>query len=154
MRLKLISIGTKMPAWVSQGYEEYAKRLPKECRLELIEIPLSRNKNGAHAVIEEGKKLLGKIAPRDTVVALEQRGSTWSTEKLSQQMENWLGSGGDVSLLIGGPNGLSKDAMAAAKQTWSLSPLTLPHPMVRVLVAEQLYRAWTIIQGHPYHSGH
>lgn len=147
-----------MPAWVQEGYTEYARRLPRELALEMVEIPLgNRGRKSSPALAEkarrkEGEAMLAALAPRDHVVALDVQGKPWSTGQLSQQLENWQMQGDNVALLIGGPDGLSADCLARAKQRWSLSPLTLPHPLVRVVLAEQVYRAWTLLAGHPYHK--
>ncbi|MCA6062013.1 23S rRNA (pseudouridine(1915)-N(3))-methyltransferase RlmH [Thalassolituus marinus] len=155
MKLRLLAVGHKMPGWVEQGFAEYAKRLPADCALELVEIaPGHRAKNTSKekAMQQEADALRKAIRPGDHVVALDVLGATWSTEKLSQQLEGWRMQGGDVALLIGGPDGMTPDILSLASQRWSLSALTLPHPLVRVMLAEQLYRAWTILQGHPYHK--
>jgi len=154
MNIHLIAIGDKMPAWVQQGFDEYARRLPRECALRLIEIaPGRRGKNAdiARAVRDEGQRMLGAVPKGARVIALEVKGRNWSTEQLAGQLEAWMGSGQDIALLVGGPEGLSEEARAAADQQWSLSPFTLPHPLVRVILAEQLYRAWSILRNHPYH---
>lgn len=154
MNIHLIAVGEKMPAWVQQGYEEYAKRMPRECSLKLVEIaPGKRGKNAdiARAMRDEGQRMLAAIPKGARVIALEVNGRNWRTEQLAEQLGNWLGGGQDVALLVGGPEGLSDEARAAAQQQWSLSPLTLPHPLVRVLLSEQLYRAWSILNNHPYH---
>jgi len=154
MNIHLIAVGDKMPAWVQQGYDEYAKRLPHECALKLVEItPGKRGKNAdiARAMRDEGQRMLAAIPKGAHVIALEVHGRNWSTEQLASQIEDWMHSGQDVALLVGGPEGLSDQARAAARQQWSLSPLTLPHPLVRVLLAEQLYRGWSILRNHPYH---
>ncbi len=156
MNIHLISIGNRMPRWVQEGYDEYAKRLPAECSLQLVELPLGRRGKGAdltRALREEGERML-KALPRDSlVVALEVKGKTWSTEQLAIKLDGWMGGGRDVALLIGGPDGLADSCLQQADLLWSLSPLTLPHPLVRVVVAEQLYRAWSILRNHPYHRG-
>lgn len=154
MKIHLIAVGEKMPRWVQEGYLEYSKRLPRECGLHLVETPLGhRGKNAdiARLVRAEGKQMLAAIPSGCRVIALDVQGKPWSTEKLSSQLNNWMGSGGDIALLVGGPDGLAADCLAQAQLKWSLSPLTLPHPLVRVLVAEQLYRAWSILRNHPYH---
>ncbi len=143
-----------MPTWVEQGYEEYAKRLPRECQLVLHEImPAKRTKNGHSQqwVEQEGDRILAATQSDHYVVSLDVKGKPWSTEQLAQQMKTWLADGRDVSLLVGGPDGLSTACDQRADQKWSLSALTLPHPLVRVVLAEQLYRAWTVLQNHPYH---
>jgi len=154
MNIHLIAVGERMPAWVQDGYGEYARRLPPECALKLVEIaPGRRGKNAdiARAVREEGERMLAAIPRGARVVALEVEGRSWDTEQLASQLEGWLAGGQDIALLVGGPEGLAEACRARADQQWSLSPLTLPHPLVRVLLAEQLYRAWSILRGHPYH---
>lgn len=154
MKISLIAVGRKMPVWVEQGYQEYAKRMPRECSLELIEIEAEkRGKSGSSQrwMEQEGKRMLAAIPKGDRVVALEVKGAAWSTEKLAKQLEGWMHSGSGVSLLVGGPDGLSAACLQRADQKWSLSNLTLPHPLVRVLLSEQLYRAWSVVNNHPYH---
>ena len=154
MRIHLIAVGTRLPAWVTEAYQEYAKRLPRECSLQLVEIPLSKRRKSQtpeQAADDEGQQILAAL-PRDcTVVAMDGLGKGWSTEALAVRLQDWLGSGRDVALLVGGPDGLSTGCLARADLKWSLSALTYPHPLVRVILAEQLYRAWTISVGHPYH---
>ncbi len=154
MRIYLLAIGTKMPQWVTKGYEEYAHRMPSKCKLILKEIAAEkRNKNSNIEIIQnkEANKLVNAIPKNSRIIALDGRGSIWSTEKLAIRMENWMMSGQDIALLIGGPDGLTNDILAKADEHWSLSNLTFPHPLVRIIVAEQLYRAWTITAKHPYH---
>lgn len=154
MRLSIIAVGTKMPAWVEQGVEEYGRRMPRELKLEWREIPLARRGKDSRPqqlCAREGEQLLKAVPAGDRVIALDVRGKRISTEQLAQQLEGWQMSGDNYSLLIGGPDGLSSDCLERAEQRWSLSDLTLPHPLVRVLLAEQLYRAWTITVNHPYH---
>lgn len=154
MRIHLIAVGNRMPEWVITGYGEFAGRLPTECRLHLIEITPGRRAKGAdvaRAIAEEGERMLAAIPKDSAVIALEVEGKSWSTEGLAQQFAAWLQAGRDVALLVGGPDGLAETCRARADLKWSLSPLTLPHMLVRIVVAEQLYRAWSILQGHPYH---
>lgn len=153
MKIRLLTVGTKMPEWVDSGFKEYSKRMPPELRVELIEVPIGvRGRNPSTQPKEnQGRALLKHISQQDFVVALEVLGKSQSTEALAGQLENWQMSGQDLCLLIGGPDGLSADCLARANLKWSLSDLTLPHPMVRILVMEQLYRAWTINTNHPYH---
>lgn len=154
MHLRIVTIGTKMPGWVVDGCNEYSKRLPRELKLQWIELPLGhRNKNAAtqRAIASENDAMLAQIPDANTVVALDQRGKSWSTEQLAAELRDWQMNGRDVSLLIGGPDGLGKACVDRADKRWSLSELTLPHPLVRVLLVEQLYRAWSLNQGHPYH---
>lgn len=155
MKVRLIAVGGKMPSWVTEGYNEYAKRLPQEVSLELVELALGHRGKGAdlaRAKKQEGDQMLAAIPKGDRVIALEVGGKNWSTEKLAEQLESWQMDGRNVSLLVGGPEGLDARCVALADQKWSLSALTLPHPLVRVLLAEQLYRACTVLQGHPYHK--
>lgn len=143
-----------MPDWVATGYQEYARRMPRECVLKLTEISPHRRTRGsdaARARAAEGERMLSAAPGSARLVALDQGGRQWSTEQLARELDGWLGSGEDVALMIGGPDGLSAECLAAARQRWSLSALTLPHPLVRVVVAEQLYRAWSILRNHPYH---
>jgi 23S rRNA (pseudouridine1915-N3)-methyltransferase len=155
MKLRLLAVGNKMPAWVTEGFLEYARRMPQDCALELVEIsPGHRSKSSSKekAMQQEADALLRAIRPQDHLIALDVLGKSWSTEQLSDQLGQWRMNGGDVALMIGGPDGISPELLAQARQRWSLSNLTLPHPLVRVVVAEQLYRAWTLLQGHPYHK--
>jgi 23S rRNA (pseudouridine1915-N3)-methyltransferase len=154
MQLHLISVGNNMPLWVQQGYAEYAKRLPRECELVLKEIPAG--KRGKHAdvarlVKEEGDKMLTALPPRAHLVTLDIPGKAWTTPQLADNLKIWLESGQNIALLVGGPEGLAAAVKERATQSWSLSNLTLPHPLVRVVVAEQIYRAWSILHNHPYH---
>ena len=154
MKSSLLAAGTKMPDWINTGFHDYAKRLTDDVRLEVVEIPAGkRGKNAdiARLTEKEGEAQLAAIGSNDRVIALEVGGKALSTEELSQMLGTWLQEGRNISLLIGGPEGLSPAASARADQQWSLSRLTLPHPLVRVLLAEQLYRAWTLLKGHPYH---
>lgn len=143
-----------MPDWVRQGYDEYAKRLPRECDLVLKEIvPGKRGKNSdvARIVKEEGDRMLAAIPQGAHVVTLDIPGKPWTTPDLAQAMKRWLESGQNIALLVGGPEGLSDAAKQMARESWSLSKLTFPHPLVRIIVAEQIYRAWSILHNHPYH---
>ncbi len=154
MKVTLIAVGRKMPSWVGQGFSEYARRMPRECSLNLIEIEAEkRGRSGSPQrwKEQEGRRILAAIPKGDLVITLDVKGASWSTEKLSQQMERWLRDGAGVSLLVGGADGLSQQCLQQAQQSWSLSNLTLPHPLVRVVVAEQLYRGWTVVNKHPYH---
>ena len=156
MRIHLLAIGTKMPGWVNTGTAEYAGRMPPQCQLLIREITAEkRTKNSDLNRIRqsEGEKLLAAIPDGNLVITLDVKGKPWSTEQLSQQLDAWMMSGRDVSLLVGGPEGLSSACLQRAEQSWSLSPLTFPHPLVRIVVAEQLFRAWSILTNHPYHRG-
>lgn len=154
LKIHLLAIGVRMPDWVKAGYAEYARRLPRECALHLVEIPAGKrgpNPDLARIVREEGERLLAAVPPGSRLMALDERGREWTTAELAEQLSIWLREGGDLSLLIGGPDGLDPACRARAGQLWALSRLTLPHPLVRVMVAEQLYRAWSLLHHHPYH---
>ncbi len=154
MRARLIAVGERMPGWVAEGFAEYRKRLAHELPLELIELkPGARGKgrDDVRAMRDEGESILA-VLPRDMqVIALDGRGKTWSSEELAEQLARWRMSGRDLAFLIGGPDGHAPAVLARAEQRWSLGPLTLPHMLVRLVVAEQLYRATTLLAGHPYH---
>ena len=154
MKLQLVAVGTKMPDWVQTGFLEYLRRFPKDMPFELTEVPAG--KRGKNADIKrilekEGEAMLAATGKGNRIVTLDIPGQPWETPQLATQLERWKQDGRDVSLLIGGPEGLAPACKSAAEQSWSLSPLTLPHPLVRVLVAESLYRAWSITTNHPYH---
>jgi 23S rRNA (pseudouridine1915-N3)-methyltransferase len=154
MRIHLIAVGSRLDAWVEQGFDEYAKRLTFDCTLQLIEITaIKRGKNADIERIthEEGQKLLAAVPKGARVIALDVRGRQHSTEELAGKLANWLQCGQDVALLVGGPEGLAAQCLARADEKWSLSKLTLPHPLVRIIVAEQIYRAWSVLHNHPYH---
>jgi len=154
MQINLISVGNKMPGWVQQGYDEYSKRMPKECSLVLKEVlPGKRGKNSdiARIVRDEGERMIQAIPAKAHVVTLDIPGKPWTTPELSVSMKRWMESGQNIALMIGGPEGLSDSVRDIARESWSLSKLTFPHPIVRILVAEQLYRAWSILKNHPYH---
>lgn len=156
MQISLIAVGRRMPQWVDDAYTEYARRMPRHCSLKLVEINAGkRSKSADIARInrQEGERLLEAIPPGSRVVALERTGREKSTEQLADSMEKWLAGGQDVVLLVGGPEGLSRDCLDRADECWSLSKMTLAHPLVRVVLAEQLYRAWSIIANLPYHRG-
>ncbi len=155
MRIKLIAVGSRMPRWVEDGWQEYAKRLPPELSLDLVEIPLStRGKNAdvSRLIRQEGEAMLSKVQPGECIVTLEIHGKLWSTEQLAAKLERWRLDARTVNLLVGGPEGLAPEVCARSEQRWSLSPLTLPHPLVRILIGEQIYRAWSVLSGHPYHK--
>lgn len=155
MKVKVIAVGSKMPQWVETAVAEYSKRLPKDCALEVIEIAPGHRGKGTNkevAMNQEAEAIRKALKPSDHIVTLEVLGQAWSTEKLAKQLEGWRYQGNDTALIVGGPDGLHPSILKLAKQRWSLSALTLPHPMVRIILAEQIYRAWTILQGHPYHK--
>lgn len=154
MRISIVAVGTKMPAWVNQAVEDYSRRLPRELNLQWREIPLARRVRDSKPEQlreREGEQILKAIPASDKAIALDVKGKRLSTADLAQQLESWQMSGANYSLMIGGPDGLSQPCLDRADMRWSLSDLTLPHPLVRVLLCEQLYRAWTITVNHPYH---
>ncbi len=143
-----------MPSWIEEGYADYAGRLPAECKLLLKEIPLGAARAGGDArkaMHEEGERMRAAVPPGAGITALEVHGKPFDTEALAKLLARWLQEGRDQALLVGGPDGLAPECLAKAELKWSLSPLTLPHGLVRVVVAEQLYRAWSILKNHPYH---
>src|SRR3990167_4020118 len=143
MKINLIAMGQRMPAWVTTGFDEYAQRLPKEFSFKLIEIPaLKRVKNCDVAQIlqKEGEKMCAAIPKSSHVIALDVQGISYSTLAFAKKLQTWQLESRDLSFLIGGPEGLSTLCLARAQERWSLSPLTFPHPLVRIIVAEQLYR--------------
>lgn len=154
MIVHLIAIGSNMPAWVKDGFEEYQSRLRNEVQLKMIEIPAqARKKNADISKIlkEEGQKMLSAVPKGARIVGLDVIGKAVTTPELSQMMAGWLQGGTDIALLIGGPEGFSDEVKQNFQQSISLSKLTLPHPMVRILIAEQLFRGWSILHNHPYH---
>lgn len=154
MDLTVAAVGTRMPAWVEQAWKEYARRFPRGLNLVLREIPLARRARNADVAAlrrAEGEALLGAVPAGHRTVALDENGRQWSTVELAERLEGWMREEHGVCFLVGGPDGLSGDCRRRADETWSLGRLTLPHPLVRAVLAEQLYRAWTITQNHPYH---
>ncbi len=154
MQLLVAAVGQRMPGWVNEAWIEYSRRMPSNLGLSLREIALSkRGKNADTRRLKatESQALYGAMPTRARIIALDVQGQSWSTEKLAANLEDWMGDGRDVGFMIGGPDGISADILEKADTRWSLGPLTLPHPLVRVVLAEQLYRAWTITQNHPYH---
>lgn len=154
MRWSIVAIGQRMPGWVEQGWSEYARRFPRGFQLELREIPaLKRSRNADLEMIRqrEGGAMLAAVPTADRAIALDPAGRQFSTRELADEMREWMQSGRDISLLVGGPEGLSGACLERAETRWSLGRLTFPHPLVRVILAEQLYRAWTLTRNHPYH---
>lgn len=156
MKIRLIVVGNRPPEWVSKGFQEYARRLPREMALELVEVSPASRKNVPPERVRgiEAERLFSKVTPDDRVVALDEQGQSWSTRLLADRMNDWRMQGRDVAFLIGGADGLDAACLERADETLSLSPMTMPHALVRVFLAEQLYRAWTVLSGHPYHTGH
>lgn len=154
MKARLIAVGDRAPDWVAAGYADYAKRLSHWLPLELIEIaPGMRGKgrDAARATSDEGLRVLAALPKSAHLVALDGRGKMHSSEQLAQRVEHWRQQGRDLAFLIGGPEGHAPDVLAATHEQWSLGPLTLPHMLVRLVVAEQLYRAASLLTNHPYH---
>jgi 23S rRNA (pseudouridine1915-N3)-methyltransferase len=154
--LTVAAVGKRMPVWVQTAWTEYARRFPPGLALKLKEIPLvkrSRNAAVESLLKAEGDALLSSVPEGHRLIALDERGKQWSTMELSEQMENWMREEKGVCFLVGGPDGLAGHCRERARDVWALGRLTLPHPMVRAILAEQLYRAWTITQNHPYHRG-
>lgn len=154
MKLQLVAVGTKMPSWVVSGFKEYERRFPSDMPFALTEIPAQKRAKNAdipRILKKEGEQILQAIPSDHHIVALEVLGKPWSTPELATQMQKWQLDGRNVSFMIGGPEGLSPECQQAASQKWSLSPLTMPHPLVRIVVAESLYRAWSLNNNHPYH---
>lgn len=154
MRLKLVAVGTRVPDWVEAGFQDYARRLPRDNRLELVSVPAADRRNGRGPerwCEEEAERLLAAAGADVCRVALDRVGRKLTTEDLAERMRNWRMEGRDVAFLVGGPDGLARRCLDASELRWSLSASTLPHALVRVVVAEQLYRAWTLVTGHPYH---
>lgn len=154
MKLWILAVGHKMPAWVNEGFAEYTKRMPREARIELVEIKPEKRDGGKtrEQVHDAERKRIEAALPADCVrVVLDEHGQNWSTLELSDNMKGWMGGGRDVAFVIGGADGLHPEVKRQAGRLWSLSRLTLPHGLVRVVLAEQLYRAVTVIQNHPYH---
>jgi 23S rRNA (pseudouridine1915-N3)-methyltransferase len=154
MQLLVAAVGQRMPGWVNEAWTEYARRMPPSLSLSLREISLKKrgkNADTRRLTAVESRSLYDAMPTRARIIALDVKGQSWSTEKLAANLEGWMGEGRDVGFMIGGPEGIAVDIMQKADNRWSLGPLTLPHPLVRVVLAEQLYRAWTITRNHPYH---
>jgi 23S rRNA (pseudouridine1915-N3)-methyltransferase len=154
MKCRLIAVGTRMPDWIDQGFRDYQKRLRSPLVLELVEIPVATRRAGEppeRSIAREGERMLNAVTREDHVIALDVEAKSMSTAQLSGWLQERLRDGRPLALLVGGPDGLADECLARANQRWSLSPLTLPHGLVRVIVAEQLYRGMSILAGHPYH---
>ena len=154
MRINLVAVGRRMPDWVDRGFSEYAKRLSKGVSLELIEVdsPRRGNKSPSNQVVqEEGERLLQAVPKGSYQIALDQTGRCYDSETLAGALSTWMHMGRDIALIIGGPEGLSAQVLSAVDAKWSLSSLTLAHPLVTVILAEQLYRSYAILEGLPYH---
>lgn len=154
MKLIVIAVGARMPGWVQAAWQDYAKRLPHDCAIELREIkpePRTSGKIPAQLMQAEAVRITAALPTHAWRIALDEHGKDLTTMALSQHLESWRGDGRDVVFIVGGPDGLDPTLKKSCDQLLRLSSLTLPHPMVRVLLVEQLYRAWAIMNGHPYH---
>ena len=153
MRVTLLAVGQRMPGWVTEGFNEYTRRLKARLPVTLIEIPAAKRGSGdvPRAMADEGRRLLAAVRPQDHVVALDERGKARTSLELSRWLAARLQAGNDLGFVIGGADGLAPEVLQRAQERWSLSTLTLPHALVRVLFAEQIYRAVTLLDGHPYH---
>ncbi len=154
MKLWLVTVGHKMPDWITTGFNEYAKRMPREARIELLEIkpePRTTGKNVAQIMDAEAQRILAALPQNALRIALDEHGMQLTTKQMAQRMQDWMGGGRDVAFIIGGADGLHESVKNSAQQLLALSAMTLPHGMVRVLLAEQLYRAHSLLHNHPYH---
>lgn len=154
MKLLVVAVGTRLPDWMDAGFAEYAKRMPRELPMELVEIkpePRTTGKTVAAMMAAEAKRIEAALPPRCRRIALDERGREVTTAQLARLLDGWLAGGRDVGFLIGGPDGLDAALRAGAELQLRLSSLTLPHALVRVLLAEQLYRALSLLDNHPYH---
>jgi 23S rRNA (pseudouridine1915-N3)-methyltransferase len=154
MKLIVVAVGMRMPDWVEAAWREYARRLPADCSLELKEVkpePRTSGKTPTQMMQAEARRIEAAIPANAMRIALDEHGKNIDTMSLARELESWRGSGQDIVFLVGGPDGLDAALKQSCKGRLRLSSLTLPHPMVRVVLAEQLYRAWAIMTGHPYH---
>lgn len=154
MKLLILAVGNKMPEWITSGFNEYSKRMPREATIALIEIkpePRTTGKTVAQIMEAEAQRIENALPKDVTRVVLDERGAHLTTKQMAQKMHDWLGGGRDVAFIIGGADGLHESVRNSAQQLLALSALTLPHGMVRVLLAEQLYRAYSLLHNHPYH---
>ena len=154
MKLLIVSVGHKMPDWIMTGFKEYAKRMPREAKIELLEIkpePRTTGKTTVQIMEAEAQRILAALPQNCLRIALDERGAQPTTRQLAAQMQGWMREGRDVAFIIGGADGLHESVKQAAQHLMALSALTLPHAMVRVLLAEQLYRAYSLLHNHPYH---
>jgi 23S rRNA (pseudouridine1915-N3)-methyltransferase len=154
MHIRLIAVGDRQPSWVDSAFENYVQRLPQQWqfRLDLVATAPRKKKSTAEvAKAAEGQKVLAKIKASECVVVLDEQGKEFSSKELAARLGDWQSDGRDLTFVIGGPDGVSGDCIERANHLWSLSRLTLPHGLARILFAEQLYRAWCLTTGHPYH---
>jgi len=153
LEIQLLAIGRAMPDWIEAGWNEYRRRLPKHLKLELVELAPARAEQADQRRTREGEALQARASADAIWIALDPGGAPWSTETLARKLNGWTFEGRPVALFVGGADGHGEALLRRCRQRWSLGPLTFPHMLVRVVIAEQLYRAWTILDGHPYHRG-
>ena len=154
MQIRIIAVGQRLPGWINQGVEEYQKRFPRELKLSLTEIQAGRRSKSGNvekAMKEEHQRILDSLIPGAHLVILDERGRQKTTLELADNLRDWMQDGEDICLVIGGADGIHSELKKQAREIWSLSALTLPHGLARVLLMEQLYRAWTVVNKHPYH---
>lgn len=154
MKLLLVAVGTRMPAWVDTGFEDFARRMPRELPLQLVEVkaePRTTGKTVEAMMAAEATRIEAALPARCRRIILDERGEDISSRALARRLENWQAGGDDVAIIIGGPDGLDPALKATAHETMRLSSLTLPHALVRVMLAEAIYRAWSLLKNHPYH---
>lgn len=154
MRLRILAVGTRLPPWVDAGFAEYARRMPREMAVELTEIRPEARSGGrpaADLMAAEAARIEQALGATARLVVLDERGRDLSTAALAERLEAWRREGGDTALVIGGPDGLAARLKRRAAETWRLSSLTLPHGLARVVLAEALYRAASLLAHHPYH---
>ena len=154
MHIRLIAVGDRQPSWVDAAFNDYATRLPRQWQFRLETIATAKRQKSTpveSAIGAEGEKILGKIKPAEHVIVLDERGKQFSSKELAGELDDWQIVGADLVFVIGGPDGVSADILTRANTRWSLSKLTLPHGLARVLYAEQIYRAWSLSTGHPNH---
>ena len=151
--MRVLAIGTRMPQWVSDGADDYVKRMPREASIEWVELPVSkRTRDTAESrMLEEATAIERRLKPQELMVILDAEGKVISTETIAETLATWQSNGSKIAFVIGGPDGLHPSLKAKASARWSLGRITLPHALARVILAEQLYRAWSINTGHPYH---
>ncbi len=154
MQIQIINVAQKLPAWADAACDDYLRRMPRELSLKLVTVPLaarSSNQSAEKLRLRESASILDKLRPGGFDLALDQRGDLWSSNDWSQNLQRWMFDFPQVNLIIGGPDGLSRECLDACRKRVALGRMTMPHALVKVVLLEQLYRAWTIHQGHPYH---
>jgi 23S rRNA (pseudouridine1915-N3)-methyltransferase len=154
MQIQVINVAQKLPAWVDAACDDYLKRMPREISLSFVTVPLASRKSQRFPTRQQQQEstlILNRLSPGSLNIALDERGTEWSSADWSMQLQHWMFEFPRVNLVIGGPEGLSKQCIEACQQRVSLGRMTMPHALVKVVLVEQLYRAWTILKGHPYH---